>query len=99
ANGVSLCGTNLRHGVWLGFTRGETVTPRFDQCAQDRQRQAFMAGFGHVVELGGEPELFRNLAMPLLLLPGEAAKAPFPPFPTRAAQVSRRRMRRIQSNE
>src|SRR5262249_58251941 len=71
ANGVSLCGTNLRHGVWLGFTRGETVTPRFDQCAQDRQRQAFMAGFGHVVGLGGEPRLFRKLAIP----------PPLPPHP------------------
>ena len=50
ANGVSLRGTNLRHGLWLGFTRGETVTPRFDQRAQDRQGQAFVAGFGHVVE-------------------------------------------------
>ena len=54
ANGVSLRGTNLRHGLWLGFTRGETVTPRFDQRAQDRQGQAFVAGFGRLpAELDG----------------------------------------------
>jgi len=80
ANGVSLRGTNLRHGLWLGFTRGETVTPRFDQRAQDRQRQAFVAGFGHVVELGRKPELLRNGAMPLVILTDEAAKPPLRQF-------------------
>jgi hypothetical protein len=58
-NGVTLCGTDLRHRPWPTFTRDETVTPRFDEGAQDRQWQAFVAGFGHlVVELGGKPDVF-----------------------------------------
>ena len=80
ANGVSPCGANLRHGLWSGFTCGETVTPRFDQRAQDRQGQAFVAGFGHVVELGRKPELLRNGAMPLVILADEAAKPPLRQF-------------------
>src|SRR5262249_55872533 len=47
--------------LWRLVCRDRMQPPlRFDQWAQDRQRQAFVARFGHVVELGGKPELFRN---------------------------------------
>src|SRR5262249_10406609 len=39
----------------VGF---EPRCPRFDECAQDRQRQTFVLAFGHVVELGGNPDVF-----------------------------------------
>ena len=58
ANCVPPYWTNLRHGLWPAFTCGETAATRFDDCAQDRQRQVFVAGFGHVVELGGKPDMF-----------------------------------------
>jgi hypothetical protein len=48
-NSVSLCGANLRHGLWSTFSRGDTVTSRFEQCAQDRQWHASVPGFGQLV--------------------------------------------------
>src|SRR5262249_60686333 len=80
ANGVSPCGTNLRHGLWPAFTCGETAATRFDDCAQDRQRQVFVAGFGPVVELGGKPGMFLQRAMPLTVLLDQATKRPFQQF-------------------
>src|SRR5262245_37189126 len=58
ANRRSLGGSKQRHGLWPAFTRDETVAMRFDKCAQDRHRQAFMGGFGHIVELGRKPDVF-----------------------------------------
>src|SRR5215831_16597045 len=70
ANDVTLCGTNSRHGLWSAF----------DKCAQDRQRQVFVVGFSHVVELGGKPKAFRKCAMPLAILIDEATKLPLRQF-------------------
>jgi hypothetical protein len=60
ANGVTECGPNLRHGPWPFFAHSETMTARLDDRAQDRERQTFVIGLGHLVELGGNSEPFRK---------------------------------------
>jgi hypothetical protein len=71
---------NRRHGLVLTFARAATVLPCFEECAQDRQWHAFVLRLGHVVEFGGKPELFRHRAMPLSVLPNEAAQLPLRQF-------------------
>src|SRR2546430_5255225 len=80
ANGVPPYWTNLRHGVWPAFVPSEAVTPRFDECIQDRQRQTLVVGFRHLVEFGGKRQLSREPADPFAVLVDETTKPPLRQF-------------------
>src|SRR5262249_15493594 len=54
ADGISLHRLGLPHGAWPALLGSTVRTTRFDERAQERQRQNFVAGVGCLVELGGK---------------------------------------------
>ena len=56
------------------------MTPRFDECIQDRQRQTLVVGFRHLVEFGGKRQLSREPADPFAVLVDETTKPPLRQF-------------------
>src|SRR5215470_8203251 len=76
ADGEILCEPNLRDRLGSIFAGGETDTSCLDERAQHRQRETFMARFGHVVDFGGDPRLLRQCAIPRAVLEGKATKFP-----------------------
>ena len=62
------------------MSHDETLTPRFDECVEDRQREVFVIGFRHLVEFGGKADVFRQRAMPLAVVINQATKLPLRQF-------------------
>jgi len=56
------------------------VTLCFEECAQDRQRQAFVLRLSHVIELGGKPSCFEIEQCHSPVLTNEAAQLPLRQF-------------------